>query len=169
MRQLLALAFLLLVCGLSTAGDERMRLVHPKGTGLTLVQLKREHDLSAKFAGQIWVTGTFVGRWPLGATNVQYKSPDYLLVPDPSSTAKLPYFFLREPPYFNRYRVESIELINGEEALRKAVGDKDAKRLLERRVNAVRATGAFLIEAYIVLRPILSASNATHHGQGLSS
>ena len=150
MRTSALLAVLLLASGVSIAGQERMRLVHPKGTALKLSQLKRENDLSAEFVGRVWVSGTFVGRWPTGATDLQYKAPDYLLIPDPSSVANLPYFSLHDPPYLNHYRVTSIELVDGEQALRKAVGDIAANRLLERRVDRVRATGAFLVEAYVV-------------------
>ena len=150
MKRFLAFSLFFIVCGHTQAGDERMRLVHPKGTHLTLMELKREQDLYAKFSGQVWVTGTFVGRWPDGAKNSNYESPDYILVPDKIAIAKLPYFFLREPPYFNRYRVESIEIINGEVALRRAVGNADARRLLQRKVDSVSATGEFLIEGYIV-------------------
>jgi hypothetical protein len=127
-----------------------MRLVHPKGTELTFVRLTRGTDLNATFSGQTWVTGTFVGRWPTGAADSRFKTPDFILVPDPGSSLKLPYFFLRDPPFFNRYRVVNIEITNDEEALRRAVGDKAANRLLERRVDSVRATGAFLIETYSV-------------------
>ena len=127
-----------------------MHLVQPTGPQLTLQKLVRTNDLFAKFSGQIWVTGTVIGRWPEGATNVNHKEPDYLLVPDRDSVAKLPYFVLREPPYFNQYKVRSIDLVNGVDALRLAVGESQVRRLLERRVNHVRATGRFLIEQYVV-------------------
>lgn len=148
----LFIASILFACAAATAtaGDERMRLVHPRGTDLKLAQLQRENDLFAKFNGQVLVTGTFVGRWPAGASAQAYKTPDYVLVPDSASVARLPYFVLKEPPYFNSYRVRTIDLENGEVALRMAVGEVKAKQLLERKVNTVRVTGAFLIEAYVV-------------------
>jgi hypothetical protein len=137
-------------CAQATAGDERMRLVEPRETELTLLKLVREIDLSASYSGRIWITGTFVGRWPLGATDLREKEPEYLLVPDRKSIEKLPYFVLKEPPYFNRYKVRAISVVNGKQALHRAVSEADARRLLERRVNHVRSSGSFLIEEYVV-------------------
>jgi hypothetical protein len=134
----------------SAADDQRMRLIQPKGSELVLRQLVRSNDLFAKFTGQVWISGTVIGRWPDGATNKNYKEPDYLLIPDRKSIAMLPHFVLREPPYFNRYSVRSITLLNGPHALRESVGEEQSRRLHERRVNHVRATGRFLIEQYVV-------------------
>ena len=127
-----------------------MHLVEPSDTGLVLLELKRNPDLFARYAGQVWVSGTVVGRWPLGAANKNFKEPDYLLVPDQDSLSKLPHFTLKEPPYFNRYTVRSIELVNGAQALRQAAGEVQTRRLIERRINHVRITGRFLIEHYVV-------------------
>lgn len=127
-----------------------MHVVQPKGTALVLTKLVRTNDLFAKFSGQVWVSGTVIGRWSAGATNMADKEPDYLLVPDGGSIDQLPYFVLREPPYFNQYKVRSIELLNGAEALRIAAGEAQVRRLLERRVNHVRVNGRFLIEQYVV-------------------
>ncbi len=146
-----AVLFALMLFGSATATDDkRMRLIQPKGTELVLLQLARTNDLFAKYAGQVWVSGTVIGRWPGSATNLNYKEPDYLLIPDQESVAQLPHFVLNEPPYFIRYSVRTITLLNGPEALRKAVGETEARRLRERRVNHVRVTGRFLIEQYIV-------------------
>lgn len=82
--------------------------------------------------------------------NMAYKEPDYLLVPDRGSIDQLPYFMLSEPPYFNQYKVRSIELLNGVEALRIAAGEERVRRLLQRRVNHVRVNGRFLIDQYVV-------------------
>jgi hypothetical protein len=150
MRTASALAAILLV-GSALAGEqERMRLVQPQGTELVVLKLVRDNDLYAKFAGQVWVAGTVIGRWPAGATNMSEKEPEVLLIPDSSSIDALPYFVLREPPYFNQYKVRTITLLNEHEALKLAVGDRQMRRLLERRVNHVRATGRFLIEQYVV-------------------
>jgi len=152
MKNLLALLLLIFATTAVPAEDQRMHLVQPKGTrsGLKLMQLQRQNDLFAKFDGQVWVSGTFVARWPDGATNMAYKSPDYLLVPDAAAITKLPYFVLKEAPYFNSYRVRVIDLLNGEDALRIVVSSEDAKRILERKVNSIRATGRFLIKTYVV-------------------
>lgn len=150
MRTVVGIALYLVVGSATPAEGQRMHLVQPKGPELVLTKLVRTNDLFAKFAGKVTVTGTVVGRWPDGATNMNYKEPDYLLVPDPSSVAQLPYFVLREPPYFNQYKVRTIELLNGSDALRIAVGEVQTRRLLERRVNHVQAAGRFLVEQYVV-------------------
>ena len=150
MKNLITLTLLVAACAMTHAAGERMHLVQPRGTELKLIQLQRQNDLFAKFAGQVWVTGTFVGRWSAGANNMADKSPDYLLVPDAASISKLPYFLLKEPPYFNSYKVKTIDLQNGEAALRIAVPEKDAKLLLGRKVDSVQTTGRFLVEAYVV-------------------
>ena len=41
-------------------------------------------------------------------------------------------------------------MTNGDKALRLAVGEAGAQRLLDHKVDSVRATGTFLIEAYEV-------------------
>ncbi|MDP3701619.1 MAG: hypothetical protein Q8R72_12020 [Hylemonella sp.] len=150
MRTIIAIALLCLAGTAMSGEDQRMHLVQPKGPELALTKLVRTNDLFAEFSGQVWVAGTVVGRWPAGATNLNYKEPDYLLVPDQDAAAQLPYFVLREPPYFNQYKVRSIELINGAKALRIAAGEERTRRLLERRVNHVRVSGRFLIEQYVV-------------------
>jgi len=126
-----------------------MQLVHPNGGNLTLVQLERETGSSARFSGQIWVSGTFVAQWP-GGVKTKVKAPEYLLVPDKQSKAVLPYFVLKEPPYFNRYPVDVIDLENGEAALRMTVSGEKVDQLLNRKTRVVRATGRFLVESYIV-------------------
>jgi hypothetical protein len=150
MKTIVAILAFLFLGAVHAADDQRMRLVQPKSTNLVLKQLVRNNDLFAKFAGQVWVSGTVIGRWPEGATNTNYKEPDYILVPDQESSATLPHFVLREPPYFNRYIVRTITLLNGPEALLKTVGEVPARRLNERRVNHIRVTGRFLIEQYVV-------------------
>jgi hypothetical protein len=57
---------------------------------------------------------------------------------------------LSAPPHLLRYKVRSIWLINGVEALRLAAGEIQVRRLLERRVNHIRTSGQFLIESYVV-------------------
>jgi hypothetical protein len=145
--RLLVCLLLLLAPGLAFAKDARMRLVQPRGSTLTILQVSRDADVRARFAGRTWITGTVVGRWPLGAADPGYETPDYILVPDAPGIRRLPYWLLREPPYLNRYRITGIELTNGEQALRLAVGATEANRLRERKVDQVRATGTFLIEA----------------------
>ena len=135
---------------LAHAAGERLTLVQPKNSGLSLVKVNKENDLFAKFSGQVRVGGTFMGVWPEGATNRNYKVPDYLFVPDMESSAQLPHFVLREPPYFNSYRVTSVTVTNGLEALKEAAGADHVVRLLQRRINHVRVTGYFIIEDFVV-------------------
>lgn len=118
-KNVLAIFLLFLAAAPGHADDNRMRLVQPKATAsdLRLAELKKKGDLFAKFYGKVWLSGTFVVRWPAGATATAYKTPDYLLVPDRTSITKLPYFVLNDPPYKNSYKITTIELQNGEEAL----------------------------------------------------
>jgi len=150
MKTLAAFLFFALVSTTSLAGTESMHLIQPKGSTLKVVVVQRGTDLSARFSGRTWVHGTFVARWPNGAANKNYDSPDYLLIPDHASIARLPYFYLREPPYFNRYRVREIEIENGAEALLIVAGQQRARKLLDRKKDRVEVVGAFLISGYSV-------------------
>lgn len=149
MTKLAFLVPLMVSSGFACAAEERMRLVQPRGGNLTLVQLERDNDLLAKFSGQTWISGTFVGRWPGGTKSVE-KRPEYALIPDKQSRAKLPYFVLKEPGYVHQYRVEAIDVQNGEAALRMVVSEEKANRLVNRKVSVVRATGQFLVESFSV-------------------
>jgi hypothetical protein len=132
------------------AAGERLTLIQPKNSGLVLVKVTRENDLFARFRGRIRVSGTFMGLWPEGATNRNYREPDFLFVPDRESSALLPHFVLREPPYFNTYRVRSVTVTNGLDALNEAAGTERVAKLLQRRVNHVRVTGHFVLEEFVV-------------------
>jgi hypothetical protein len=147
-RTLLGVALLLVSCAVSAA-DEKMRLVHPEDSGLTIRKVAREPDVVASFAGRFWITGTVVARWP-GGRDTDDDKPDLILVPDAASRRRLPYWRLYDPPHSNRYRVDSLWLTNEEQALRSAFSAKDRKLLLARQVDQVRASGTFLVEAYEV-------------------
>jgi hypothetical protein len=150
MRTAVVLVALLGAFLLAQAAGERLTLVQPKNSGLTLIKVNKKDDLFAKFSGQVRVSGTFMGIWPEGATNGNYKEPDFLFVPDKESSAQLPHFVLREPPYFNSYPVRSVTVMNGLEALKEAAGAESVARLLQRRVNHVRVTGYFVLEDFVV-------------------
>jgi len=150
MNKLALLISFLFAWSLATAKEQQIRLVHPKGSNLKLIEIKRDAELFAKFKGQSWISGTFVAKWPEGSDNQTSKNIEYFLVPDSASISKLPYFELKDPPYFLRYRVKTIELQNGENALRITVSKKQADNLLEHKTNKVKTTGGFLIEAYVV-------------------
>ncbi|WP_200379964.1 hypothetical protein [Rubrivivax gelatinosus] len=135
---------------LAHAAGERLTLIQPKKSGLMLVNVNTENDLFAKFSGQVRVGGTFMGVWPEGATNRNYKEPDFLFVPDQESSSLLPHFVLREPPYIKSYRVRSVTVTNGLEALNEAAGAEKVAKLLQRRVNHVRVTGHFVLVDFVV-------------------
>ena len=150
MKRLLVLMALACTSVASQADGATTRLVQPKGSELKLVLLKNNNELSASFSGQVWVTGTFHGRWPAGAGALAYTSPEYVLLPDSASKSALPHFVIKDPPHVLSYKVRSIEIENGEEALRLAVGDAGAQRLIDRKANSVRATGRFQIHSLVV-------------------
>jgi hypothetical protein len=150
MRSAVVLVALFGASLLAHAAGERLTLVQPKSSGLTLVKVTTENDLFAKFSGQARVSGTFMGVWPEGATNRNYKEPDFLFLPNKETSALLPHFVLRQPPYFNSYRVRSITVTNGLGALNEAAGAEKVAKLLQRRVNHVRVTGHFVLEEFIV-------------------
>ncbi|HET9821641.1 MAG TPA: hypothetical protein VFQ16_07430 [Burkholderiaceae bacterium] len=147
-----AIAFIVLALAsvLAHAAGERLTLIQPKDSGLSLVKVNTKNDLFAEFIGQVRLSGTFMGVWPEGATNRNYKEPDFLFVPDRKSADQLPHFVLRAPPYFNSYRVRSVTVTNGLEALKDAAGNDRVLKLLQRRVNHVRVTGYFVIENFVV-------------------
>jgi len=115
-----------------------------------LAKLVRQNDLSATFSGEARVSGTFMGIWPEGATNRNYKEPDYVFVPDKESSNRLPHFALREAPYAHDYKVRWITVTNGQAALKQAVGTERVTKLLQRRVNHVRVTGSFILGEFVV-------------------
>lgn len=152
MKRYFAIGLLLLSAATLRAEGEVTRLIQPKATAsdLKLTELKNKDDLLAKFSGQTWVTGTFVVRWPAGAGATAYKTPDYVLVPDPAAISILPHFRIIDPPFKHSYKVKDIEIQNGAVALRLAFTEATAKKILERKANSIRVTGRFLIESYEV-------------------
>ena len=150
MAHIVVTLLLSLLSTVALAQQGRVTLVHPQPSELVVLSVSRVNDVNASFGGAMWVTGTVYGRWPAGALNKDSKEPDVLLIPDKAAAAALPYFTITHETGVNRYRVTTIDLVNPLEALRKAVGPDQYRRLLERRVNQVRATGRFRIEDYLV-------------------
>jgi hypothetical protein len=134
---------------MSLADAGTMHLIQPKGSTLKIIAVQRETGTSARFSGRTWVHGTFVARWWPGAGRKD-EAPDYLLIPDRASIQRLPYFFLRESGFANRYRVRQIEIENGAEALNIVAGRTRARELLDHRRNRVEIVGSFLITGYSV-------------------
>jgi hypothetical protein len=150
MKRLLVLLAAFVTSVACLADGATTKLIQPTGSELKLVELKTKDDLFAKFSGKVWVTGTFYGRWPAGAAALAHETPEYVVLPDRASKAALPHFVIKSPPYENSYKVRSIEIENEEDALRLAVGNAAAQRLLDRKTDSVRATGRFQIESLVV-------------------
>lgn len=126
------------------------RLVLPNGSELVVVEDARRLGLVARFRGELWLRGRFVARWPERAANDRDALPEYILIPDAAGRAKLPYYELRENNRMLRYSPERIEIDATPDALRLAVGESQAQRLLRRRVDRVESRGRFLIGRYAV-------------------
>lgn len=138
MHRVITAALLASVFNLAAASDQRP-LIEPKNTGLVVARVERKEALFAEFEGRTWITGTLVAQWGL---DVDEDMPDFKLVPDAASIRRL--------PYFADYPLRQIDIENGAEALRMAVGSAMATRLQSKRIRVVRAKGTFLITQYIV-------------------
>lgn len=132
------------------AHAQHARLVVPQGSALSPVRVNVKDGVDATFKGRTWITGTMIGTWNGGAADSVAPSPDFLIVPDSKSAARLPHFTIRDSARLLRYKVRSVELLNGVEAIRLAVGEARARQLMDRQVNSVRVAGKFLIEKYEV-------------------
>jgi hypothetical protein len=150
MNHLVTLLLLALLSASASAQQGRVRLVHPEPGALVVLTVSRVNDVQASFGGAQWVSGTVYGRWPAGALSKESKEPSVFFVPDRATAAALPHFTITHETGTNHYRVTVVDLLNGPEALRIAVGPEQYRRLQERRVNHVRRTGRFLIESYVV-------------------
>jgi hypothetical protein len=150
MKRLLIFLTLVLASVTIQANGATRNLIQPKGLELKLVELKTKNDLQASFSGKAWVSGTFYGIWPGGVEALSSKAPAFVLLPDGRSKSALPHFVIKDPPYAHTYKVKSIDIENGEEALRLAVGDVEAQRLLDRKVSSIRVTGRFQIQSFVV-------------------
>lgn len=130
--------------------DDTVRLVRPRATtgNLQVAELKKDES-SAKLKGQVWIGGTFIAQWPAGASE-DSGPPEYILVPDKASMSKLPYFYLSSPTFKHAYKVTTIDLQNGEDALRMAFSNTDVQQFLGRNVDSVRLTGRFFVTDYEV-------------------
>jgi len=129
----------------------RLQSTHPvSDMASTSERLKIKEGSDARFTGQAWITGRFVAWWPAGASNASDKTPEYLLIPDARGAAKLPHFTLLHEHQRLQYPVTTIDLTNGDTALRVIVGEARARQLLDRRVDSVDAASSFLLEDYEV-------------------
>jgi hypothetical protein len=143
-----ALACLLL--SLSVAAQDRPQLVQPKGSLLKAKKIEIAEGPSAEFDGQVWVKGTLVAIWPAGAKNTAYKAPDYVLVLDAASTKLLPYFIVKDPPHVLRYRIRTIDIQNGAEAMEMSAGLLKARKITDRMLDVLKVEGSFLVDRLVV-------------------
>lgn len=143
-------AIFLLASPVAVADQTEVGLVLPSGTEFVVVEDARKAGLAARFRGEIWLHGRFVAHWPGGASDRSQSQPEYILIPDAADTAKLPHYELREGDAVLRYAPERIEIDADPHALRLAVGEAQAKRLLDRRIDRVDSRGRFLIGRYSV-------------------
>ena len=141
MRVSIAFAVLTLLAN-SAVAEHKIALVQPKTTDLVVAKVVRENDLYAEFRGTTRITGTLVAEWAGGRKNLNYKEPDYSLVPDAESINQL--------PHFSGYRVRFIEIQNGREALTLAAGNAVSNRLLERKISRATVTGVFDVSNFAV-------------------
>lgn len=132
------------------AEEVSSRLVQPKGSAFKLGDLKNTQELRAEFTGKAWVDGTLFGKWAEGSESVIDATPEYTLIPSHASSLTLPYFVITDPPHRNSYRIRSIEIENGEHALRVIIGSAAAQRFIERKKGTVRVTGRFQLESFAV-------------------
>src|SRR5258708_37450393 len=96
----LVIALFALVSAVAVAGGQRIPLVQPRPSPLTLASLTTKNQHHAEFAGQIWVTGSLYVEWSDG----REPTAEYRLIPDAKSSKQL--------PHFPRYGVTWIGLKN---------------------------------------------------------
>jgi hypothetical protein len=127
-----------------------MHIVSSQQKSLKLTELVLKNDTQARFNGKMKIAGTLVAKWYVNESGDYSSSPEYVIVPDKMTVAALPYFYLDEPPYFRRYKVTTIDIENGEQAIRLVAGDQVSTRFLNKRTPTVKITGSFLISHYSV-------------------
>jgi hypothetical protein len=150
MKLFLLCCALLLANSVVLSEEVASRLIQPMGSSLKLVELKNAEELRAEFSGTAWIEGTLFGEWTEGSYRIENAVPEYTLVPNTASKVRLPHFVINAPPYLNSYKVKSIEIENGSEALQLAIGRVATQRFIERKRGLVRVTGRFQLESFSV-------------------
>ena len=123
----------------AAVATDTIPLVQPKEARVSLVEAGNG---SARFSGQLVVSGTLVAKWWPPHERLPDDQPDYEIVPD----AK----FKKLLPHYSGYTVRKIELLNGPEALKLAAGEVLAQRLATRKIPMVKAKGTFVLDSYEV-------------------
>jgi len=107
---------------------------HPGGYPTLKLQSISQKNLMVKLKGYVVITGKIEAAWEAGDDGTPMY-PSYSLVPDPDAATKL--------PTVDDYRVTSIHIFNGAEALRMLAGRDVAKAFEQRQILRVTAVGTF--------------------------
>ena len=92
--------------------------------------------------GQIWITGTLVGRWitPVDETEANYLQ--LTLIPDADMTTRM--------PSYEGYVTNVIFLNNAEAAIKSGFQPSASRALLSRKVLRIEQRGEFLLKSVSV-------------------
>ena len=93
-----------------------------------------KEDLTVELKGYVVITGKIEAVWEAGEDGV-LAYPTYSLLPDADAAARM--------PTLDDYRVTSIDILNGADALRLAAGPEVAKAFEQRQTLRVTAVGTF--------------------------
>lgn len=105
---------------------------HPGGYSTLELQRISQKELLVKLKGYVVLTGKIEAAWEAGEDGVP-SYPSYSFVPNPDAAAKL--------PTVDDYRVTSIHILNGEDALRMLAGAEVAKPFEQRKILRIAAVG----------------------------
>jgi len=126
------IAVALFLSGLSTAALAMD--FHPGKYPTLKLQRISQKDLMVELKGYVVVTGKIEASWEAGEDGVPLY-PSYSLVPDADAAAKM--------PTVDDYRVTSIQILNGADALRMFAGPDAAKSFEQRKILRITAVGTF--------------------------
>jgi len=111
-------------------------------TSFSTLQLKTTQDVYLEFKGQIWITGTLVGRWitPYEETEANYL--ELALIPDADMAARM--------PGYEGWDTSVIFLTNTASTLKLGFKPRAANALLTRRVLRIERRAEFLLSDFAV-------------------
>ena len=107
---------------------------HPGAYSTLKLQRMSKEDLTVELKGYVVITGKIEAVWEAGEDGV-LAYPTYSLLPDADAAARM--------PTLDDYRVTSIDILNGADALRLAAGPEVAKAFEQRQTLRVTAVGTF--------------------------
>jgi len=122
----------LILAGVSTAVAAMD--FHPGAYSTLKLQRISQEDLTVELSGYVVITGKIEAVWEAGNDGVPMY-PSYSLLPDAEAAARM--------PTLNDYRVTSIHILNGADALRLVAGPGVAKAFEKRQALRVTAVGTF--------------------------